>query len=684
MSETKLPLEEFSIAELFLGGKKCSYSIPIYQRNYTWGEDEIRMLVQDVYDAFESNMKTYYIGTLVSYKRDENVFEIIDGQQRLTTIFIILRALNETISNPLTYRARSKSNKTLKKLSESQKISELKKLEEKDDGIIAGFEFATDAINSIVSTEKRKVFADYFKNNVHIIHYQVPKDVDLNHYFEIMNSRGEQLEKHEIEKAKLMEKLDENGQKIFNAIWEACSNMSFYVQRNFEDNFSKKIFGNNLNNFILVKFDDLKSSQEEKSDLLNNNDKRTLNKIISYGFTDSPKVEKEKIDSFQPIIDFSNFLLIVLKITRTQKEGELPNDFKLDDKELLKEFDKANINSDFVKKFAYNLLKARFFLDNYIVHHSNEEDSYENNPWELQILKKANDENKFLIENLFSENKDNQDMLVHLLSMFEVSFTAHQRKNYLFYCLYYLMTNDFANKEKYLEFIENLADRYFYAIYLDKNSLNEINAPLPGRFDEKIFVGKSFDKSELPKRTDEDFSKIYGDGTEKSKGIPLFVFNYLDFKIWNLYAENLKGEKLKENSKERKEFFNNILGCSDFGLKIFDNFYFSRTRRSLEHYFPQANLKDLDTPTEAQINCFGNYAMIGGMANSSGSNWSPKSKLDHYLDSSRKINQISTASLKFMIMMQKCKDNGKSRKSGDEWNFQDIREHQQKMMAILF
>jgi len=49
--------------------------------------------------------------------------------------------------------------------------------------------------------------------------------------------------------------------------------------------------------------------------------------------------------------------------------------------------------------------------------------------------------------------------------------------------------------------------------------------------------------------------------------------------------------------------------------------------------------------------------MIGSEANSSGSNWSPKAKLDHYLDSSRKIVQVSVASLKFRIMMQICKDN---------------------------
>lgn len=678
MSKNDIPLKEFSIAKLFIDEKKSSYSIPIYQRNYAWGEDEIRTLVQDVYDAFESNKAVYYIGTLVSYKRDENVFEIIDGQQRLTTIYIILCVLGEKNLNPLTYKARSKSNKTLKRLSE---INELAKLEEKDDGIIDGFRIAKAAIDDIVSNEKKEKFVEYFKTNVHIIHYKVPKDVDLNHYFEIMNSRGEQLEKHEIEKAQLMQKLNPTEQKTFNEIWEACSNMSFYVQRNFKDNLAGNVFGKNYNDFVLDKFDDLKST--DNSEQNDNTDSKEISEIISGNFVIAPNEEKEKNDAFQPIIDFSNFLLIVLKITRTQKEGKLPDDFKLDDKELLKEFDKITLTQEFVKDFAYNLLKARFFLDNYIVHHSNEEDTYESNPWELEILVKDNDKNKYNTENL-SENKEIQDKLVHLLSMFEVSFTAHQRKNYLFYCLYYLMSNDFNDKEKYLEFAENLADRYFFRIYLDKNSLNEINTPLPGKFDEKIFSGNNFDETELPKKTLVDFSEIYGDGTEKSKGVPLFIFNYLDFKIWKLYLKQIKG---KNDNQERHNLFEKKFGCSDFGLKIFDKFYFSRTRRSLEHYFPQANVKDSETPTETHINCFGNYAMIGSAANSSGSNWSPKSKLDHYLDSSEKINQISVASLKFIIMMQKCKDNKdnkKERNSGDEWNFQDIQEHQQKMMEILF
>lgn len=103
----------------------------------------------------------------------------------------------------------------------------------------------------------------------------------------------------------------------------------------------------------------------------------------------------------------------------------------------------------------------------------------------------------------------------------------------------------------------------------------------------------------------------------------------------------------------------------------------SEPRGSLEHYYPQAAATGLDGAlNENQINCFGNYGMIGSSTNSSGSNWSPITKLDHYLDSSGKINQISVASLKFMIMMQICKDR-------HGWSFVDIQQHQEKMISIL-
>ena len=119
--------------------------------------------------------------------------------------------------------------------------------------------------------------------------------------------------------------------------------------------------------------------------------------------------------------------------------------------------------------------------------------------------------------------------------------------------------------------------------------------------------------------------------------------------------------KTKKGSKERSQFFKE-LGCSDFELEPFNNFYFSRTRKSLEHYYPQAKAGEGKPLSSYDINCFGNFAMIGAEANSSGSNWDPRTKLDHYSDG--KSDQVSVASLKFKIMMQKCKDNDLAIRNG--------------------
>ena len=684
--EKNLPLKELSINDVFNGSDNVTYEIPIYQRNYAWEKDEIAALVRDVWDACEKSKGIYYIGTLVTYDNDNTIFEVIDGQQRLTTLFLILRALNKEVRNKLTYRARKNSNETIKNIPDFNNSYI-------DNGIKDGYINATQAIKEIVEDGEKEQFANYLLNSVHIIHYRVPKDVDLNHYFEVMNSRGEQLEKHEIVKAKLMNVLaNENDKAKFATIWDACSEMGVYIQTK---ETMKAFFVNNLKDFGYYDgtFDDLPDVNASESNT------PTLESLINSTENQTGKRPDEDDDSknsmFQPIIDFPNFLLIVLKITRMGDADFTSNDFILDDKELINEFNKIlennkiqeNEKSRFAKHFCFNLLQAKYLLDNFVVHHTNDEDTYGHNPWHLQRWTK---EEKGCTKNLYekegNEDKNNiQAKMVQLLSMFEVSFTARQRKNYLFYVLYHLFEN--RDIKTYCEFLENLTRKYFFDIYMDDGRLNEINTPKPGSFDEAIIIDGRIDVNIRNLNvTLDSFNIIFGDGSDKTKGIPLFVFNYMDYQIWKKYAANVAGEKLKEQSEERKEFFRQ-LGCKDFGLDVFKQFYFSRTRRSLEHYYPQALVrKNPNGITDNQINCFGNFAMIGSDANSSGSDWTPKIKLDHYLDLSKKIRQVGVASLKFRIMMQMCHDNvrDESRKTGQEWMFDDIQKHQSLMLNILF
>jgi uncharacterized protein with ParB-like and HNH nuclease domain len=679
-----LPLKKLSIAQIYNGNDVTTYEVPIYQRNYAWEKDEIFLLIQDVYDACVADKPSYYIGTLVSFNKGDNIYEVIDGQQRLTTIYLVLRALGISTKNKLTYRARTKSNKTIQNLAlenlNSNNQNE-KVIDSTDYGIVNGFKYAHDAIDEIVIGQDVDRFKNYFQDNVHLIHYQVPKDIDLNHYFEIMNSRGEQLEKHEIIKARLIEKLNNDTDKgKFNHLWEFCSEMNVYIQQKYHAaaNAIKKtetaiaIFGDSLCDFKIKTFDAL-------PEMIDNTGKKTIGDLIDNKCIDEQKNEDDKIDTFQPIMDFSNFLLIVLKLTRIEDKEFTPTNFNLDDKELIHEFEKDNfqINEDFVKKFGFNLLKSKYLLDNYIVHHSGENDATESNPWKLQRWQKDGK------KNLYGEN-DQQHKLVHLLSMFEVSFTARQRKNYLFYCLLYLFHLDNRDISKYCEFVLRLADKYFKDLYLAADNLNEINTPKPGSFDSTILLNDNT-LNITPCNNNLSFNAIYGDGKTISKGIPLFVFNYLDYKLWCRYDKELRGKETKKGDKVRTEFFI-ALGCSDFELDIFKNFYFSRTRRSLEHFYPQAQVnKEEGTPNQEEINCFGNYAMIGSEANSSGSDWRPITKLTHYLDASKKKPLVSVASLKFMIMMQRCEDNRAKnvRKSGLEWNFDDIKDHQEKMLEVL-
>ena len=392
--------------------------------------------------------------------------------------------------------------------------------------------------------------------------------------------------------------------------------------------------------------------------------------------------EVDKNDRFQPIVDFPNFLLIVLKITRLKDENDdfNPLNFTLDDKELIKEFENVNLTPEFVKDFAYNLLLAKYFLDNFIIHHTNGEDRAVENPWKLQYYYKQGNKAAYL-KDLYENDKDKQNEAIQLLSMFEVAFTPKQRKNYLFYSLYHLFED--CDLDNYIEFLRNLADKYFFDVYLDASKLNDVNQPKPNSFDETIINNGELDV-ELGD-WDRDFNSIYPVG---SCNIPLYVFNYTDYKLWKKYAEELRSNKAKKGSRNRMKFFES-LGCSDFELDPFNNFYFSRTRKSLEHYYPQAKAGDNMPISTQDINCFGNFAMIGSDANSSGSNYNPIEKNYRYLDV--KSNQVSVASLKFRIMLQICQDNYDAgiknekpkREFGLEWNDEDMLRHQEKMLEII-
>src|SRR5688572_13907731 len=85
---------------LNLGGvltRKALLKVPRYQRPYTWGEREVRQLIQDLWRAYKRNAKYYFVGQIVLVINDRGELEISDGQQRLSTSTMILAYVRDRL-----------------------------------------------------------------------------------------------------------------------------------------------------------------------------------------------------------------------------------------------------------------------------------------------------------------------------------------------------------------------------------------------------------------------------------------------------------------------------------------------------------------------------------------------------------------------------------------------------------
>lgn len=106
-------IEPKSVKTLF-GEKKSDFLIPDYQRPYAWGEKECQTLWDDLFlfafpdndcDKFNSDNDEYFLGPIVTFKNERGKMEIIDGQQRLTTLMLLLRAFYEKYGSMMNDKA---------------------------------------------------------------------------------------------------------------------------------------------------------------------------------------------------------------------------------------------------------------------------------------------------------------------------------------------------------------------------------------------------------------------------------------------------------------------------------------------------------------------------------------------------------------------------------------------------
>ena len=87
-----------NFSKLFSNG--VTYRIPRFQRDYSWGEDDWHELWADIIETTKVNGEpAHYMGYLVLQTNDNKTFDVIDGQQRLTTLSIIILAAIKNLQN---------------------------------------------------------------------------------------------------------------------------------------------------------------------------------------------------------------------------------------------------------------------------------------------------------------------------------------------------------------------------------------------------------------------------------------------------------------------------------------------------------------------------------------------------------------------------------------------------------
>lgn len=651
-------VKTLSVSELFNKENRCNYVIPIYQRNYAWGRKEIDLLLQDIKNAWEKPAgKNYYIGSLVVYRRKNGDLEVIDGQQRLTTLALLMHKFNKLNFRNIFFEHRDESEKALSNLTSEELPSNFSQaLKIIDKGI---HEWGDNKTN----------ITKFLLEKVEIIRTEVPEGTDLNHYFEIMNTRGEQLEKHEILKARLMKKLPKGiEQSLFAKIWDACSDMSRYAVMAIDSELRKIIWGEDWQDkqktfADIIKYyeSNIENGQQNANlpqDIVNTRNQLSILAIIegeNQKVGQSAQHNEFTEGSFNSVIDFPNFLMHVLRIYLEKYHPDREfRDVSLDEKELLNEFDKDWNNEEWNQKdsigFINTLLLCRYLFDKYVIKSSTlrAEDEH----WSLWNIVKGNSNNYYYKNTFGSDKSESNDTdtneqtknAIMLLSMFHVSNPSRIYKNWLYAVLRWLFDNrDDIKQSDYIKFLEKLCDKFYFGNNCQGEDITD------------IILGKEIDFSS---------NKEWNDGVL----VPNFVFNRLDYQLWKFFHE----QEQEQEQKQKVE----ILSENDKWLAIknkeaiWKKFRFT-FRSSVEHHYPQHpseehGLEKLDQKT---LDNFGNLYLLSQSKNSRLSNLPPEAKLTYYPNG-------DYDSLKQAIMMEKTKE-------FNRWSAEEILEHGKEMFVLL-
>lgn len=628
------------------------FNIPIYQRLYVWGKEQIHTLLDDIVAAWSEDKNEFYLGGTLVIERtvnrleDTRNFDLIDGQQRFTTLWLISVVLKEYLTaytqvdtklgkrQRISFSIRPQVSKFFEKVCEGLPASlpEAMQLEDALQEIRAYFDNYSDKKEAL----DERALSEFILTKVQLILTTVPDHTDLNKLFEVINNRGVQLQHYEILKAKLLENINPQEREAYALLWDACSNMNGYVERHLKATtkldtvslYEKKLDFKNgkreqLANAKAV-LDELKKiEQAELSKSM------TLEDILNETtiLTTSENDLGEDVDSVLPdrvtsIITFSMLLQHVLRIYLQQSTTALKQDIaKISDKDLLLIFKDywldEKLDETDVKQFLELLWDVRYQFDKHVIKWILVEEEKQHAIRRMRINYNNTHKTSYLQRDTKDASPDFallQSMLYHSQQM--------TTQYWLTPLLKFLLENNSDGAELYLQHLDN----HLLCSRADESLIKRTHRFLQNLWHEEDLI---------------DATESLGQQHENGTQYPHYWFYKLEYVLYL---------KLKRTNN-----------------RLVDNFRIT-SKNSVEHVTPQnPEHKQDEIPAEILHN-FGNLALVTKSINSEMSN--------------------KGFSIKKVEFEHRYRGKGVSLKleeiyKNDHWQQSEILEHQVQMMEDL-
>lgn len=618
------------------------FIIPVYQRPYVWDDEEIKKLLGDILNAFTSNTANYFVGNTYviksSNKHREKQYELIDGQQRFTTFWLIANAFKLlNIKTEITdYLEITYSNKTkdirfdfdirlevanyLKGLLDNSSYLKFSDVSEKEflKFIAKGVETIKHFITSEIKEEQRADFGNYIYKNVHFVFNIAPQNTDLNALFTALGTSGIQLQQSDILKARLLEKVSKSSRIVYSKIWDACEDMSNYFEKNVADVFNIERANVKPENFKFYNTTYF-SVNDNSNSAESIHQSRTISEIINSDEVDI-KIDTTNSDNnskCRSIISFNILLIHTYRIFNLQNQRK-NFEHSIDPKTLLSTIKLDNFpSSEETEQFFELLWKVRYVFDKHVVKWRIEEDDDNDEKLLLTEINKSRSYEK----NYFSRTNSpySSSQMLQSVLYFTGGFT---QQYWLTPFLYFLIEND------------NLTDKQIL-VELEKID----NRMLPG---DKKEISLAL-VSQVKRNEEIDLNALNILNESHGTSFNHYWFYKLEYLLWKSWDKN------------------------DNRIKQFR----ITSKNSVEHVFPQNHEfgNRLENTESDWLNSFGNLGLLSVGENSSYNNQDVSKK---EVDFKKKQTYDSLKLAKIYLSLER-----------NHWGIENIKQHLQEMITTL-